>query len=335
MTTAVTLFGRTIERGQTANFRAQVAEMNDGTPVYVSVMVVAGTKPGPTMLLSGAIHGDEYNGVVAVPRICREVKPEDLTGTLVGIPVMSPFSFFTRSRSNNLDYEHLNLNRIWPGDAYGFLSQMAAKVVFENAVRPSDYIIDFHEGGIAIIAEYLGVTGSEATKSKTGDLQRKMAKWFGQGVPVIEKTTDEAQIRLGRLGTLTEAAGVLGKPVLTVETGGAGKIWPNYVDIAVNGAKRVMIGLGMLQGEIPQDAHKQHWVYDNLWMRSHKGGVLIDAPGLKCGAVYKKGDLLYSVQDLFGDVVETIVAPFDCVIMDTRHIATVYPGDWTCNCGKL
>jgi len=44
---------------------------------------------------------------------------------------------------------------------------------------------------------------------------------------------------------------------------------------------------------------------------------------------------LYTVQDLFGDVVESIKSPFDSIILDVRHIASVYPGDWMCNCGKL
>jgi uncharacterized protein len=335
MTDMIAVFDRTIARGESVRFRAVVAEMNDGTPVTVPVMVMAGTRPGPIVLLSGAIHGDEYNGPATIHRLFREISPDVLRGTLVGIPIMSPFSFFCRSRSNDLDYEHLNLNRIWPGDPDGFLSQRAAHVIHEQAIRKANVILDFHEGGIAFMARYVALGGVPGTKPAVREAELRMARHFGQGVPIVDKAIDEKAARLGRLGMLSAAGAALDVPVLTIETGGAGTLWPEFIELATTGARRILVGLGMLDGPPPLDDREQVVVREGKWIRPQRGGFLRNLPGMDLGAKVRAGTPMGHVEDTFGDVVDTLLAPFDCIILDTRHIATVYPGDWTFSCGRL
>lgn len=332
---AVEVFGRSVSRGESVRFRAPVAEMNDGTPVTVPVMVTAGHKDGPIVLLSGAIHGDEYNGPATIQRLFREIGPGALRGTLIGIPIMSPFSFFCRSRSNDLDYEHLNLNRIWPGDPDGFLSQRAAHVIHEQAIRKANAILDFHEGGIAFMARYIALGGVPGTKPDVREAELRMARHFGQGVPIVDKAIDEKAARLGRLGMLSAAGAALDMPVLTIETGGAGALWPAFVELATTGAKRILTGIGMIDGPPPVDDREQVIVRDGKWIRPQRGGFLTNLPGMALGAKVKAGTTMGRVEDVFGDTVDELKAPFDSIILDTRHIATVYPGDWTFSCGRL
>lgn len=335
MTAVVTVFGTSVARGETTRFRAPVAEMNDGTPVTVPVMIMAGRQDGPVVLLSGAIHGDEYNGPATIHRLFREITPDMLRGTLVGIPIMSPFSYFCRSRSNDLDYEHLNLNRIWPGDPDGFLSQRAAHVIHEQAIRRANVILDFHEGGIAFMARYVALGGVPGTKPAIREAELRMARHFGQGVPIVDKAIDERAARLGRLGMLSAVGATMDVPVLTIETGGAGALWPEFIELATTGARRILVGLGMIDGPPPHDDREQVIVREGKWIRPQRGGFLRNEPGMDLGVKVKAGTLMGRIEDVFGDTVDELRAPYDCIILDTRHIATVYPGDWTFSCGRL
>src|SRR5690606_7572730 len=135
-----TIFGQTVKRGEQLSFRAPVSELVDGTVLTVPVMVTVGEKDGPTVLLSGAIHGDEYHGPSAIPKLMKDISPVDLSGVLIGVPIMSPLSYITKERVASLDYEHMNLNRIWPGDATGFASLRMAATLFEEVILKADYI---------------------------------------------------------------------------------------------------------------------------------------------------------------------------------------------------
>ena len=331
----ISLFDQEVKAGEKRVFRAPVGEMNDGTPVSVPVMVVAGRDKGPTVFLGGAAHGDEYAGPAAIPRLFNELSADQVRGTLIGIPILNPFAYFARARSNVLDYEHLNLNRIWPGDPKGYLSQRMAHHLFQEAIRGADAILDIHEGGIAFIARYMITDGTAEMKRTVGERQLQMARWFGGGVPVNNRTISEEAARMGRLGTLSAAAGAIGIPVLTVEIGGGGTLWPDYVDLVVDGSRRVLRGLGAIEGEVGDIGPEQIIVSDAEWPRPKRGGLLRAAPGIEVGQVLEAGVSLATIHDVFGEVVEELVTPFRCVILDTRFLATIYPGDWTYHCGRI
>lgn len=331
---SITLFGHTVSAGQTAFLRAPVTELVDGTVVSVPVMVLVGVSDGPTVLLSGAVHGDEYHGPAAIPALMKGISADELSGILIGIPIMNPLSYFTKERVASLDYEHLNLNRIWPGDPNGFVSLRLAAKLFEEVVLKADYIFDYHEGGIAFLADYIILGGTAETRVKVGETQRQMAKWFGT-LPVFDSTTDAAAVRLGRAGALSEAAGSRGIPVIGIEIGGAGTVWPEWVEKSVAGSRRILQGLKLLGGTPEPQPGLQYFCPRAAWPRPAHGGLLRPLPAARMHAVVDAGTPLADVLDPFGNVVETLVAPFRSVIMDTRFIATVMPGDWTYHCGQI
>ncbi|HBY93955.1 MAG: succinylglutamate desuccinylase/aspartoacylase family protein [Ardenticatenaceae bacterium] len=333
--TAPNLFGKKVTAGQKTKFRAPIAELPDGTPVTVPVVVVRGVEDGPTLALSGAIHGDEYNGVAAISRLFQQLEPRDLHGTLIGVPVMNPFAYYAERRLNIFDYELQNLNRIFPGDPRGDLGQIMAHRLFTEIFGSTDYVIDYHEGGRDFMARYLIVGGGLEEDGQTFERGREMARWFGHGVPTVPTRRLHVERRPGYSGTLSGATGRQGISTIAAELGGAGRVWEEHVADAIGGTRNVMIGLGMLSGEMLRTQEQQYFCETHEWPRPTRSGLLVPTPVAELNAVVDEGELLANIVDPFGEVVEEIRAPFRSVILDTRHSAVVYPGDWTYHCGKI
>ena len=114
-----------------------------GTRVDAPVMVVHGTKPGPVLCLSSAIHGDELNGIEIVRRIVHSTEPANLAGTLVGVPVVNLSGF---QRASRYLPDRRDLNRYFPGHPSGSLASRIAYSFFQEVVRGCDRLVDLHTG---------------------------------------------------------------------------------------------------------------------------------------------------------------------------------------------
>jgi len=330
---SVDVFGRRVQPGERVKFRAKVAEQNDGSDVTVPVAVICGKADGPVVLLMGAQHGDEYSGWSVFSLLLPTISPDTLRGTVIGLPITCPFAFFGESRVNTFDYEFLNFNRIWPGDPSGFLSQRMADTIFRECVTRANYVVDFHEGGRDFLARYLSIGGSPVVRSRVGDQKRQLAVWFGHGIPVREYEMTAEAIRLGRGGTIHEAAGQIGIPALTVELGGGGTVWEEFQRDGVAGARNILIGLEMLSGEMAAVDRPQAVMHTCQWVRPSHGGFLVN--DVKLGDVVTAGAPLGRLLDPYGDLVEVLTAPFRSVILDTRFTTAMHPGDWAFQCGRL
>jgi uncharacterized protein len=320
------------ERGGKAMGRAPIGELRDGTPVTLPVRVVHGAEDGPTLCLTGAIHGDEPNGLAAINRLCDELDPAALAGTVIGFPIASPFAFITKSRISSLDYERLNLNRVFPGNGEGLITERVAAAIFEGGIRRASCHLDFHEGGYDFIARYLIAQDPEGDARLAAENLR-LARAFGMGVPVnVMKITETAR-RLGRAGTTTVQANEIGIPSLCNELGGAGRVWPTCVDEAVHGTRNVMKELGMLTGDKVTVDAPQLFGTDSRWPRPTRGGWWEQV--VELGQVVEEGQPVGHVRDAFGQVVEELKAPFRSVVFDVRNTAAIMTGEWTVHCGRL
>lgn len=325
------IFNRSIEKGTSASFNTEVASYPDGSPIGLWVRAVRGANDGPTLTLLGAQHGDEYSGIEVINRIIDRIDPLSLSGTILAVPVANPMAFNTGHRITppSIGYEHLNMNRVWPGNAKGLLTERIASGMWDEVVKDCDVVLDMHEGGKAFMAKYIHARGIEETERRVGDKNRQLYEWFGQGIPVLGGTRTQTYM----MGSLSLQAGLRDIPCIGVELGGGGRLWDDLVSIGEQGVWNILIGMGMVQDEpVGQDV-KQYVASESSWPKTSRGGLFTNTCTLN--AIVEKDEKVGELRNPIGELMEELYAPYKSVIFDTRFQPTVYPGDWTVHCGKI
>ncbi|MFN3869808.1 MAG: succinylglutamate desuccinylase/aspartoacylase family protein, partial [Hyphomicrobiaceae bacterium] len=239
-----------------------VSRLSNHTPVTLPVHVLHGTRPGPTLFLSGAIHGDELNGVEIIRRILRTLSPANIAGTLLCVPVVNAFGFIGRSRYLP---DRRDLNRSFPGSPSGSLASRLAHLFLIEVVKRSDIGIDLHTAAVHRIN--LPQIRCDIKKQPR---VRELATAFGAQV-ILDSPE--------RSGSLRRAAREAGCDVLVYE-GGEGLRFDEFaIKAGVDGVAGVMLKAGMLElpsppppasrpiGATPIIANSSRWV------RAPEGGV--------------------------------------------------------------
>ncbi len=327
------VLGLKCERGSKAHGRVAIGELYDQSTVTLPIRIVRGAKDGPVVALTALIHGDEYNGMATINRLAAAIDPAELSGTIIGVVCANPLAYNSAERISRFEYERLNLNRIFPGNPDGFIAERLAHAIFENVIKQADYLLDFHEGGRDFMAKYLIGIEIEGVDDSVRQTSDDLARAFGLGIPTLKGKLSPERIRLGRAGTATIQASVIGKPALGVELGGGGTLWPEYVELGVTGTTNVLKHLGMLPGAPVQVARPQYFCRQSMWPRPRHGGILEQYVGL--GDVVEAGQLVARVLDVFGAPIEELRSPYRAVILDIRHTAPILTGEWTVHCGRL
>ncbi|KPI05852.1 Succinylglutamate desuccinylase/aspartoacylase [Actinobacteria bacterium OK074] len=296
----------TVAPGERAQGLIPVGTSSYGVELGIPVIVVNGTAPGPVLCVDAGVHGDEYDGQEAVRRILAETDPATLRGTLVGIPCLNTPAFEAAARSSGLD--HLNLNRIFPGDADGSYSLRLAATVVEQVVPAVDALVDLHTGGtfgeIAPLAIVQG--GYEELATAIGLAAGHRLIWKG-----------------GKWGgTIRHPALAAGKPAITIEAGG-GTYRESTVELHIGSVRNIMRQLDMVDGAV--ELRESYTAVSGTFARSASGGFFLGQaePGESC----KEGDLIGTVVDHYGAVLEEVRAPQDGIVLWVRRIRTVRPGD--------
>ena len=211
-------------------------------PVPVAVL---NNGTGPTLLLAGGTHGDEYEGPALLLRLLHAFDPVHLQGRIIMFPALNAPAVAARSRCSPLDGG--NLNRAFPGDKRGGPTGMIAQFVEEVVLPECDAAIDIHSGGIAgvfapLAMVYLGA-GSADEKSLA------LAEAFNAPYTWAAGFTEQ--------GTFNAAARRKDVPMIATELGGGGNVNPHMVQLAADGLLRVMHYLGMLDGsvDVPGPGH--------------------------------------------------------------------------------
>jgi len=192
---------------------------------------------GPTALLTAGNHGDEYEGQVALIRLARDLRPEDVRGRVIIIPALNFPAVNAGRRVSPIDDG--NLNRAFPGLANGSPTEMIAHYVDSVLFALCDLVIDLHSGGRSL--EYTPCalarhSADEAHNKRVGDL----LKVFGAPVSIL---TDGAGG--GAATTLYAAATERGIPAITTELGGGATLTQPGLSIAEQGTRRVLKHYGI------------------------------------------------------------------------------------------
>src|SRR5690606_11963254 len=138
-----TILATEVLPGSSARLEWKASQSFAGSEVISPVNVVHGTRPGPVLCLTAAVHGDELNGVEIVRQVVNRLDPAELAGTVVGVPIVNLSGF---SRNSRYLPDRRDLNRFFPGSRFGSVASRIANSFFENVVGACDALVDFHTG---------------------------------------------------------------------------------------------------------------------------------------------------------------------------------------------
>ena len=300
--------GESIAPGSQADVGLPITTLATGYDSQLAVRVLHGAKPGPTVFISGAIHGNELNGTAIVQRLASQIDAGNLAGTLLLVPVANIFGFLTRSRYLP---DRRDLNRSFPGSAGGSLAAQVANVFFSEIVNRASLGIDIHTA--AIHRYNLPQIRIAAGNERLLELARAF------GAPVII----ESPLRDGSLRALADSEGV---DMLLMEAGEALRFDRFSIQTGVAGVKRVLAHLAMIeQGAELLELHPSARSKKTQWVRSPRGGVSHRVR--KSGDAVRKGDLLAAVTGLLGEDPEEILSPIDGIIIGHATLPVVHQGD--------
>ena len=138
------ILGEKIELGESRTIDFNIAKLYTSTSIEIPIIIERSIHPGPTVLITAAIHGDEINGVEIVRQLISRKINKPKRGTIISIPILNVFGFLNTDRAFP---DGRDLNRSFPGNRRGSLASRVA-YFFTNEILPhADYCIDFHTGG--------------------------------------------------------------------------------------------------------------------------------------------------------------------------------------------
>lgn len=300
--------GTSIAPGQARDVAFPITMLATGTASSLTVRVLHGARPGPTIFISAAIHGDEIVGTAIIQRLAREIDPAALGGTLLLVPVTNIFGFINHSRYLP---DRRDLNRSFPGSAGGSLAGQLAHVFYREVVARADLGIDIHT---AAVHRY----NLPQIRIAAGN-PRLVELAMAFGAPVII----ESPLRDGSLRDLAQKKGV---NMLLMEAGEALRFDRLSIETGVEGVTRVLAHLGMIEADdglshvgIPARANR------SVWVRSPRGGVTHRVR--KSGDPVRKGDVLATVAGLFGEDPHDMISPVDGIIIGHATLPVVHQGE--------
>ena len=261
-----------------------------------------GAQDGPTLCLLGGIHGCEYSSIAAVIRVMNELDTTELAGRVVALPVASMQSFEQRSPFV-VPADGKNLNRSFPGSLAGTYTDVLARSIFDELIAPADALIDLHGGDQAESLEPFALYN----ESPVSERAEAIANAFGLPYVVREQQGGS----LG--GTTAGAAAQAGIPGIIAEAGGRGLLEESAAALLAAGVRNVLAHLQMLPGEQEAPRSTPRLVGSFIWVRCVQAGWW-DAH-VAAGDEVSEGQLVGHVRDLWGDIVEDLVAPRDGVVL--------------------
>jgi predicted deacylase len=205
--------------------------------VMIPVTVIANGE-GPTVLVMGGNHGDEYQGQIAAMKLAREVTPDQVAGRLILIPSLNFPAALAATRLSPID--GMNLNRAFPGEAEGAVTSQIAHYLTHVLFPLSDVIIDIHSGGRSM--EFVPCAHMHLVADR-GQRARMFAAMMAWGTDFAFLYAD-----IAGTGLLPVEAENQGKLVVTTELGGGEGIPASVHRIAQGGLRNVLIHVGLLKG---------------------------------------------------------------------------------------
>ena len=272
---------------------------------------------GPTALLTGANHGDEYEGPIALFNLANELDLAQVTGRIIIVPAMNYPAFRAATRTSPIDKG--NLNRVFPGRPDGTVTEKIADYFQRHLLPLADYVLDIHSGGKTL--QFVPFAAAHVLPDKVQQAKCVAAmKAFNApyGMMLLERDS---------VGLYDSAAEEMGKIFLSTELGG-GSATAATADIARRGVRNLLMHAGILVGAPDRrPSIDLDMPSGDCYVASESAGLL--EMRLDLGAPVRKGDTIARVHGYDRTGVPPIEyrAKLDGILAGRHFPGLVQPGD--------
>jgi len=292
--------------GESKSGNLSVPEKN-GISSFIPVTIINGSKKGKVLALVAGVHGYEYPPILALYRMKKMIDPQTLSGTIIMVHIANiPGSQKRIIYYNPFDWK--NLNRVFPGNPEGTLSQRIAFVLTEEVIKKCDFLIDLHcgDGNEALIPyTYWMASGDK----ETNEISKKMVLAFGIKYIIIDKTRTKDITESKYLGN---TAVLHSKPAITTESGYLGKTDEVSIVRNIKGILGVMKLFRMIEGD-PDLVSDPVWIDHYQVVYSAHDGLFY--PQTTMGYYVTQGQKVGTITDYFGNIKEELRAPFSGIVL--------------------
>jgi N-alpha-acetyl-L-2,4-diaminobutyrate deacetylase len=242
---------------------------------------------GPTALLTGGNHGDEYEGPVALSKLAQHLSSDEVSGRIIIIPFMNTPAFQAGRRTSPIDKG--NLNRSFPGKPDGTVTEKIADYFRRTLLPLADIVLDIHSGGRTL--DFLPFAACHVLADKDQQAQCEA------GMRAFNAPYSMRMLELDAGAMYDTAAEQQGKVFVTTELGGGGSSTARSVAIAERGVRNLLIHAGILAGEIePQPTVMLDMPDDRCFVASEHEGLLEMCRDL--GDKVEEGELIARIHDI-------------------------------------
>ena len=276
---------------------------------------------GPTLIVSAGVHGDEYEGQIAVAELANDLAVEDIIGRLILLPMVNAPAAAAGRRMSPVDDG--NMNRLYPGDPKGSPSEMIAHFHEEVLLPRADYAVDLHSGGESLKYPATLLRGPGHTPEEEAGLE-KLTEAFD--LPYAWVFTSGG----GRNSTARTAMGAANrKGVINVmaELGGGNAVTRDVLALTRRGLRRTLHALGMLPDYAPDAPRGTRLLHA-------KGSIYVYEPGLfeplkDIGEAVSTGEVVAVIHhpETQGRQPDEVTSPYEGIVLAIRSLAQVRRGD--------
>ena len=273
---------------------------------------------GPTVIFTGANHGDEYEGPIALWWLSNELKSKDIRGRVIIVPAMNYPAFKAGKRTSSIDGG--NMNRAFPGRPDGTITEIIADY-FNRALLPmTDYVVDMHSGGKTL--DFVPFACAHVLEDKHQQARCIAAmEAFNAPYSLMLLELDSAKM-------YDTAAEKMGKVFIGTELGGGGSASATTVAIAKRGISNLLKHAGILSGE------PERGPSNSLVTPDHRSFITSEHSGLlemcvNLGAEVKNGEVIALVHGIERTGTQPVEykATIDGVLAGRHYPSLTQPGD--------
>lgn len=322
--------------GETATGHRTVTDLPVGGAEELPITVLNGVDPGPTVWVTGTIHGDEPTGAAVTHDVADRLEVGELAGTVVCLPVMNPAGFRTNARTSY--YHDDDPNRYFGRDDADSatpprVQQAICERVYKDVRATADALVSLHTSWVATRPYAIRPRvpyGEDRSASEAAVLRDRLTGLTEAfGMPVVNQFPPDETAARDLQHSLSGAAVADGIPAFTPELGGRLVVERDVAAAAVDGVWNVFHALEMV--ERPADRHPE-FAFDFDGQLRRFDGPHTDAAGIVRyrvteGDFVEADDVVAEVVDSHGDVKTEIAAGRDGFVLSRRERAAVYEND--------